>query len=264
MIVLDTETTGTNTSSDQIIEVCLSVNGTSRVWRVRPSIAIPAAATAVHHITDSDVADCPPFVVIAAEIVGLISAEEVIAGFNLKFDLDMLQSEMLRANLPPIDLSAKHLICALRLWHHVEPRTLVAAHQKFCGEPLADAHQAEADVAATERVLMAMLTKFGLTDKSWPEVAAISDPFAGRSAWIGPSFHVQWDQRGQAIFGFGKHKGCRVDQVDSGFLRWVQSKDFPPHVKEICEAATKSRSALAAWINERYPRQLALPMEISL
>lgn len=254
MIVLDTETTGTNTSSDQIIEICLSVNGDVKVWRTRPTIPIPAGATAVHHITDADVADCPPFAAVAAEIASLISAETVVAGFNLKFDLDMIQSEMARADIPPIDLSTKHLVCALRLWHHVEPRTLVAAYQKFCGEPLVNAHAATADVAATARVLESMLKTFSLADKSWAEIAAISDPFANRTTWIGPSMHIQWDERGTVIFGFGKHKGQQVSQADRGFLRWVIGKDFPPHVKKICEVAMERRQHFDDWIAQYYPR----------
>ena len=268
IVVFDVESTGKDRSTDQIIELCLQlgveVGAESCSWRIRPTIEIHPEASKVHGITAADLADCPPFVAVAQDFLPLIADAEVIVGYNVAFDVDMLQAELARAQLPPLDLTGKQVVDVLRLWHHVEPRTLVAAHEKFCGETLLNAHAATADVAATARVLVAMRDRFGLTDKSWPEVAAISDPFAGRSAWIGPSFHVQWDQRGQAIFGFGKHKGCRVDQVDSGFLRWVQSKDFPPHVKEICEAATKSRSALAAWINERYPRQLALPMEVSL
>lgn len=262
MIVLDTETTGIDSARDQIVEICLSVNGSPRVWRVRPTIAIPAAATAVHHITDSDVADCPPFAEVAAEIVALISTAEVVAGFNLKFDLDMLQSEMACADLPPIDLSAKHLICALRLWHHVEPRTLVAAHAKFCGEELIDAHQAEADVAATARVLVSMLSAFGLTGKPWPEIAAISDPFAKRTTWIGPSHHIQWDESGAVVFGFGKHKGQQVAHVDAGFLRWVLAKDFAPHVKKICRVALERPLTFGAWIATYYSRPAAKEAEL--
>lgn len=146
------------------------------------------------------------------------------------------------------------MVDVLRLWHHVEPRTLVAAHEKFCGAPLVDAHQAEADVAATARVLVAMLATFGMSDKEWPEIAAISDPFSGRASWIGPSSHVQWDASGAAIFGFGKNKGLQVDQVDGGFLRWVLAKDFPPHVKKICQVALERRGQFKEWIAQYYPR----------
>lgn len=266
VIVLDVETTGKERQADQVIELCLQLGvdagAASRTWRIRPSVPIHPEATSVHGIKMEDLVDCPSFADAAVEFRPLLEAADVLVGYNVAFDIDMLQAEFARAGLPPLDLVGKRVVDVLRLWHHVEPRTLVAAHAKFCGEDLTDAHQAAADVAATARVLLAMLEKFELSGKEWSEIAAISDPFKGRSSWIGPSSHVQWDERGVVVFGFGKHKGCRVDQADVGFLRWIQGKDFPPHVKEICDAATRCTSeGFTAWITTRYPRQLPLSLE---
>lgn len=261
IVVLDVESTGKERAADQIIELCLqlgiSVGAESRTWRIRPSVPIHPEATAVHGITAADLATSPQFAAAALEFRPLLDAADVIVGYNVAFDIDMLQAELARAGTTPLDLAGKQVVDVLRLWHHVEPRTLVAAHQKFCGEALVDAHQASADVAATARVLGAMLTTFGLADKSWPEIASISDPFAGRISWIGPSAHVQWDGSGAAVFGFGKHKGCRVDQVDAGFLRWVISKDFPAHVKDVCRMALEQRHQFADWLARYYPRPVA-------
>jgi DNA polymerase-3 subunit epsilon len=278
VVVLDVESTGKDRAADQIIEICLRFgiepDAESRTWRIRPAIAIHPEATRVHGITAEDLADCAPFVVVAAEFRPLLDAADVLVGFNVAFDLDMLQAELARAALPVLDFADKKVVCALRLWHHVEPRTLVAAHVKFCGEVMIDAHQAEADVAATARVLTAMLTTFGLADKTWPEIAALSDPFKGREAWIGPTQHVQWDDNGAVVLAFGKHKGERLDQVELGFLRWVLKKDFPPHVKAICHAAGVARAEqqqalkrgetcaqFANWISARYRRPV--PQEIA-
>lgn len=265
VVVLDVESTGKEKATDQIIEICLRLglgaDDQSHVWRIRPSIPIHAEATAVHGITDADLAECPTFAEVIPQFLPLIAAADVIVGYNVAFDLDMLAAELSRAKLPPLDLSGKQVVDVLRLWHHVEPRTLVAAHEKFCGQSLVDAHQAEADVAATARVLHAMLGTFGLTDKPWPEIAAIANPFSGRSAWIGPSMHVQWDEAGIAIFGFGKYKGHRVDKVDRGFLRWILERDFPPHVKDICRVALERKHQLAQWLAQYYPRQMSLPMQ---
>jgi DNA polymerase III subunit epsilon len=257
VVVLDVESTGKDWATDQIIELCLRLgvesDAESRVWRIRPTIPIHPEATAVHGITEADLVACPSFVDVVAEFRSLIDAADVIVGYNIAFDLDMLAAELSRAGMPPLDLAGKQVVDVLRLWHHVEPRTLVAAHEKFCGEPLVDAHQASADVAATARVLTSMLETFGMAGKGWPEVAAISDPFSRRAAWIGPSPHVQWSDDG-VVFGFGKHKGRRVDQIDGGFLRWILDKDFPPHVKKICQVALERRHQFAAWIAQYYPR----------
>ena len=61
LIVFDTETTGTNPRADRIIEIaCLKVHpdGRREQWlrRINPGIPIPPSSTAIHGITDADVA----------------------------------------------------------------------------------------------------------------------------------------------------------------------------------------------------------------
>jgi DNA polymerase-3 subunit epsilon len=267
IIVLDVESTGKERSTDQIIELCLqhgvTADALSQTWRILPSVAIHPEATAVHGIKAEDLVGCHPFVTVALEFRPLLEAADVIVGYNIAFDLDMLQAEFSRAKTPPLDLAGKRVVDVLRLWHHVEPRTLVAAHEKFCGQTFDGAHQAGADVAATARVLGAMLETFGLADKSWPEIATLSDPFASRQAWIGPSPHIQWDDSGTVVFGFGKHRGVQVDQVDAGFLRWVIGKDFPPHVKDVCRVVLERRHQFKDWIARYYPRPMPPSQEAS-
>jgi hypothetical protein len=191
---------------------------------------------------------------VVGEFLPLITGADVIIGYNVAFDLDMIQSELARAGIPPVSFAKQKIVDVLRLWHYNEPRTLVAAHAKFCGEPLVDAHQATVDVAATARVLSSMLVTFGLTDKPWSEIATISDPYATRSSWLGPSHHIQWDESGAVVFCFGKYKGKQVAHADGGFLRWILARDFPPHVKKICQVALERRRGFADWITTYYPR----------
>ena len=258
VLVLDVETTGKERATDQIIEMCirfgLGPDAESRTWRIRPEVPIHPEAVAVHGITMEDLAACPLFVDVVAEFLPLIVGADVLVGYNVAFDLDMLQAELARAGMPPLSFAGRQIVDVLRLWHHVEPRTLVAAHAKFCGEALVNAHQAAVDVAATARVLSSMLATFGLSDKPWPEIAVISDPFANRAAWIGPSPHIQWNASGAVVFGFGKYKGQQVGNADGGFLKWVLAKDFPPHVQKICKVALERRRKFGEWISTYYPR----------
>ena len=265
VLVLDVETTGKERATDQIIEMCirfgLGPDAESRTWRIRPEVPIHPEALGVHGITLEALADCPLFSAVVSEFLPLIVGADVLVGYNVAFDLDMLQAELARAGMPPLNFTGRQIVDVLRLWHHVEPRTLVAAHAKFCGEPLVDAHQAAVDVAATARVLSSMLAAFGLLDKPWPEIATISDPFASRAAWIGPSPHIQWDESGAIVFGFGKYKGQQVANADGGFLRWVLAKDFPPHVQKICKVALERRRKFSEWIATYYPRPVAKDVE---
>jgi len=262
IIVLDVESTGKEKAVDQIIELCLQfgieAGAESRTWRIKPTIPIHPEATSVHGIKMEDVANCPGFAEVSAEFRPLLEGADVLVGYNVIFDIDMIQAEFTRINLPPLNLAGKHIVDALRFWHHVEPRTLAAAHEKFCGEPFTDAHQAAADVAATARVLTAMLEKFGLAGKEWSEIALVSDPFASRTSWLGPSFHVQWNESNDVVFMFGKNKGTKVEHADVGFLRWILRNDFPPHVKKICMVVLERPNEFKAWIATYYPRP-ALP-----
>lgn len=242
ILVFDVETTGTDKRSDQIIELCvqfgLGEDADSRIWRIKPEVAIAPGAQAVHGISAADLADCPRFAELADEIRELFDGADVFVGYNLSFDLDMLQAEYRRLRQPPLDMGDKTIVDPFRLWQQCEPRTLMDAHRRFAGGDFAAAHSASADVAATGRVLEGMLRAFGLSS-DWDEVARVCEP--ERKNWIGPSRHVQWNAEGAAVLGFGKHAGVPLHQLASGpnagYLRWICDKDFPPHVREVCEKA---------------------------
>jgi DNA polymerase III subunit epsilon len=258
VIVFDCETTGIDFTKDQVIELCvqhgLDDSATSRVWRMKPNVPINPAAQAVHGISMADLEGCASFAAYADEVVEVFANAEVIIGYNLSFDIDMLQAELLRIGKPMLELTGKKIVDAFRLWQQCEPRSLLHAHRRFVGDDFAAAHSASADVAATGRVLVGMLDHFGLAGQDWGQIATVCDP--QRASWVGPSRHLRWE--GEVIvLGFGKHMGMALHELASGpdrsFLRWVIEKDFPPHVVEICRAALeRSCDELVAWARQRY------------
>jgi DNA polymerase III subunit epsilon len=258
IIVFDCETTGIDFAKDQVIELCvqhgLDDQAHSRTWRIRPSVQIHPAAQAVHGITPEDLAGCPPFADYADEIAMVFASADVIVGYNLSFDIDMIQAEYARIGRPPLDLGGKQVVDAFRLWQQCEPRSLQHAHRRFVGDEFAAAHSATADVAATGRVLVGMLKHFNLADQDWTQIASVCDP--GRASWVGPSRHLRWENE-VIVLGFGKHQGAVLHELASGpdrsFLAWVLSKDFPPHVGEICKAALERQGDdFIAWARQRY------------
>ena len=71
--VFDIESTGVVPQRDRIVEIAVMKilpDGTSRttVRRLNPGMPIPPGATAIHGITDADVADCPRFEDIADKL----------------------------------------------------------------------------------------------------------------------------------------------------------------------------------------------------
>lgn len=261
IVILDVETTGTDRQRDQIIEICLQFGLTEhaeqRIRRLKPTIPVPAEATAIHGITDADLVDCQPFAAIGRSLSKLIAEAEVIAGFNLRFDLEMIAAELERANLPPLDLSRVVLVDAMRLWQHFEPRTLEAGYEKFLGKKLENAHSAGVDVAATGAVLIALLDRLGMNGQAWPAIAEKCDPLPERHDWLGPSHHVVWKDD-VATWGVGKHANVRLVDVPRDYLEWVTRDSFPGHVKTIAHAALQlGPDELEAWLVERFGRKAA-------
>lgn len=73
IVFLDLETTGVDPCKDRIVEISLvkvMPDGSKEVKtrRINPQMHIPEAASAVHHIYDKDVADCPSFREIAKSL----------------------------------------------------------------------------------------------------------------------------------------------------------------------------------------------------
>ena len=88
LVILDLETTGTDPQKDRIVEISLlkiALDGTQEHWtsRVNPGIPIPKEATAVHGVTDADVADEPSFEQLADSVLAWIEGCD-LCGFNLK------------------------------------------------------------------------------------------------------------------------------------------------------------------------------------
>lgn len=104
--IVDCETTGTDWAVDRVVEVAvittLGGNETGRKsWLMNPGIPIPAESTAIHGITDADVATAPRFSEIAFELAAFIG-EHQCAGYNARFDRAMLLAEYLRTgSVPP-------------------------------------------------------------------------------------------------------------------------------------------------------------------
>jgi DNA polymerase-3 subunit epsilon len=203
---------------------------------VCPQVTITPGAFRVHGISQADVAEAPLFNELADEIEALFVGCDVILGYNVRFDIRFLEQEFARIGRK-VDLSGKLVIDPFRIWSAMEPRRLENAVSRFTGKKLEDAHSAEADAQAVIEVLDGMRAAFGLDDTSWAELAELTAP--ERHLWIGPSNHVRWEGE-TAVIGFGKYDGRSVVEIalsDPGYLRWIQSKDFPPHVNSICKGA---------------------------
>lgn len=95
-VAFDTETTGTDTSKDKIVEISAVkiVDGTVvETWTslCNPGIHIPEVTTAIHGITDDDVKDKPSFLEILPDFYKFTRGAAMV-GHNVEFDYKMLMS----------------------------------------------------------------------------------------------------------------------------------------------------------------------------
>ena len=160
--VFDCETTGTTPGVDEIVSLAAvrldAEGGEAAAFAslVRPSRPIPAEATAVHGISDKDVASAPRFARIAAELHELLKGAVFVA-HNARFDLAMLQNAFAPAG---IDYRPAAVACTLDALRLLEPLAENHRLESVCerrGIVLAGAHEALNDALATAALLGALL-----------------------------------------------------------------------------------------------------------
>ena len=189
----DLETTGTNVSSDRIVEIAITKvfpDGTeeAKSRKLNPSIPIPIEASLVHGIYDDDVKDEPTFKQVAKGLFEFMKDSD-LGGFNSnKFDVPLLLEEFHRVSID-FDISNINLVDVQNIFHQMEQRTLVAAYKFYCNKDLKDAHSAAADTEATYEVLQAMLEKYEKTGRSSLLLKIKRDE---ETSWVTIKFISNW------------------------------------------------------------------------
>ncbi len=241
LAVFDIESTGIAPRADRIVELAvikLMPNNTrqTRTWRINPGMPIPPEATAIHGITDEDVADCPAFDKVAQEILDTLEGCD-LGGYNhMRFDIPMLIEEFDRVGIR-FETAGRRIVDAQRIFHRREPRDLTAALSFYCGEMHLDAHGAEADVAATIRVLEGQFERYKDLPRDIDELHEYCDP--RDPSWLDSAGRLRWAD-GEVVFNFSKNKGRTLKDVienDTGFIKWMLRADFPRDTKEILQDA---------------------------
>jgi len=241
LLFFDIESTGLNIPVDSIIElsfVKVFPGGEQRIktWKVKPwdytarcQKSISPEASKVNGITDDMLVDCHTFFEIADEVAEWLRDCD-LAGFNsAKFDLPMLSEEFERVKLAgkdlKVDLHAPLMVDVQAIYHFKEPRNLRAAYRFYCGgEDFENAHSAEADTVATLEVLKAQLDRY---EDLKNDVKALSAYIPKK--YVDFSGHLIYDDKGEVLINFGKHRGKTARQVfdtDPSYYSWIQNGSF--------------------------------------
>ena len=255
----DLETTGTNIGADRIVEISvikLNPDGSEEVLtlRVHPGIPIPLESSLVHGIYDEHIKDEKRFHELGQQIADFIHDSD-LAGYNSnKFDIPMLMEEFLRAGVQ-FDLDNRHFVDVQNIFHQMEQRTLKAAYQFYCDKQIINAHSAEADTRATMEVLLAQIERYENQEwedkkgnKSTPVVGDVEalHKFTNLSRPVDFAGRMVYNEEGEELINFGKHKGKRVEDVlnvEPSYYSWMMQGDFPLYTKRKLEEIYKRWNA---------------------
>lgn len=164
-VILDTETTGLDTSIAEIVEIAIinHAGETLLDTLVKPEKPIPAGV--IHGITDEMVAHAPTFPALFPRIVELLHGANVVA-YNANYDIGLIESLAYRHKLG--DLCCNSVWCLMRRyadyrktpgrygdykWHKLEE---ACAQQCVV---LGNAHRALGDAQAAYALLKALSEK---------------------------------------------------------------------------------------------------------
>lgn len=248
LAIIDLETTGTNVSTDRIVQIAVlkvfpDGKEEIRQQKINPTIPIPLEASQVHGIYDEDVQDLEAFFEVAPRILKFIDDCD-FAGYNSnKFDIPLLIAEFLRIGIN-LNLKGRRFIDALGIYRDMEPRTLKEAYKYYCGQEFKGAHDAANDVRATYKVLKSQLQKYEnveLEDNNGNLYRPIQNNMDALAAFtpfntLDPTGKIVYNDSDLETLAFGKYKGRTLVDIyitDPGYLDWIITKgDFSLFTKK--------------------------------
>ncbi len=228
LAIFDLETTGVRIGRDRIVQigiVRLRPDGQRENYQslVNPGMPIPAEATAVHGISDLDVAFAPRLEDIADEVLAHLAGCD-LAGFNLiRFDVPFLAEELFRVGVT-WDTSQVRIVDVQRIYHRMERRDLSAAVKFFLGREHTGAHDALADVEATTDVLLAQLERYAELPR---DVGGLGEFSGDRDRNPDAAGKLRFNERGEVCLGFGKYNNWTLESIgrnDPGYMQWLMTK----------------------------------------
>ena len=235
-LVLDTETTGMDDTKDAVVEVAgtwVTLEPTVRIERafdqlVNPQRPIPALASAVHHLTDPDVAQSPTWDVVWPTVVQpALEQADVVVAHNAPFDqkflpgVDLLWLDTLRAARRCWPEAPAHSNQVLRYWLGLSVDA-------------PNPHRAGDDTTITAALLVRFLD--AVTQQGLSADATLDDLLD----WVAAPLVVE-------RMPFGKHRGVLLSDLPMDYIGWSLKNmtNLDPDLRYSLEQVFKARSQSA-------------------
>ncbi len=250
ILTIDTETTGTSTKEDRVVELgaVYLQGGEERGPRLRalvdPERYIPAGATGVHGIRDQDVEGAPKWPEVAARLKVHIDQSPVMCGYNiLFFDAPLIDAENERCGVDwKMPRSLDPFLWVYWFDRGVQSKKLGITCERY-GVILSaeEAHTADADAYATGLLLTALVQDGMIpndVEAAFSEQDHIQQMIDQEREIYGRAIFPDRDD-GRYRLGMGKHCGTLIDEADESYLKWLLGRpDLTEKTKGILLKAT--------------------------
>lgn len=215
-LVVDLETTGLDIEKDRIVQFAFVGLDKNRRFlcelsrNVNPEMPIDPEASAVHGISNADVAGLDPFSAHEKAIYRLLASRPILVAYNTGFDLPILNRQ-LSDGLPPCPVLDPWDVFKAEVPHSLESAA------RYYGVEAGGLHDALEDARITAKILQHQtFLSFYYKD---------------------PEDMVDWSGKleldgDKIVFGFGKHKGEPVAN-HAGYCKWMLGQEFPADTLEI-------------------------------
>ncbi len=207
-IYYDTETTGLSPERDRVVEIAAfdPVQGREFCEFVNPGFPIPPDASAIHGITDEQVASAGTWKEVGARFAEFCAGDVVLVAHNNdSFDVHFLRAEYKRNGLEMPDWRFLDTLKWARRYRRDLPRHSLQFLREIYGFPANKAHRALDDVIILHKVFES------LTDDLPFETVVELMQTKEAPASAGAADTMPW----------GKHRGVPLADIPASYVKWL-------------------------------------------
>jgi len=237
IVWFDLESSGVDTENDRIVQIAatkIKKDGSREIKEtlINPEIEIPKEASQVHRITNDTVKDSPTFKQLSVSLREWIKDCDFGTFNGNQFDIPMLNAELVRAGLEPIDWEYNTFDARI-LYQRLFPNTLSDIYKRLTGKDLEGAHNAQADVEASIEVgeILLSILKEKEPEAEINNIKDLDLLLQGDKKRVDISGKLYEDLEGTVRWNFSKNKDQAVKKHDS-FNDWFLKQDFAKESKE--------------------------------
>lgn len=229
LVAFDTETTGINTSYDEIIElkaIKIFPDGTVTEYYslFNPQRNVEESASKIHGYTKEMLSVHSYFKDKAKEVYDFFLDCDLFAYNGYKFDIPLLAEEFLRCGLPYNPMKY-NIIDPYNIMYKKEPRRLSDVYFKLFGETLEDAHSATADIIGSLRIFDYQIEYYQLSSSVKEISEFVKHDMNGHLILDFDSVFKYDKELGEVFYNKGKHINKKVKE-HMDYLDWMIQKSY--------------------------------------